>query len=92
MKKQSNPPPNFNKPPPPPAPPPMRKINEGVCIMKRDKPAIQITLNGNYEIEFVHQIEKEIDEAVNKLGFTRSGTSHYQERTEINYRQFGRAL
>ena len=92
MKKQSNPPPTYPKPPPPPAPPPIRKVNEGVCIVEEDRSAIQVVLNGDYKIEFVHQIEKEIDKAVNKLGFTRSGTSHYQDRTEINYRQFGRAL
>lgn len=82
MKKQSNPPP----------PPPKRVLSEDVYIMKSDKPTIQVILNGDYEIEFVHQIEKEIDKTINRLGFTRIGTSHYQERAEINYRQFGRAL
>lgn len=41
-----------------------------------------------FNIDFIHQIEQEIDKVLIPLGFSRTGT-HKGEEVTMNYRQFG---
>ena len=54
-------------------------------------PAIQITLNGDYHIDFIQALEKEFDKALNHNGFTRIETTKGDNTAEIKYRQFAYA-
>ena len=54
-------------------------------------PAIQITLNGDYHIDFIQALEKEFDKALTPNGFTRIGTTKGDNIAELEYRQFATA-
>lgn len=45
---------------------------------------------GEYTIEFIHQIEQEIDDAISSLGFARSTTNKTENGVELIYWQFAR--
>ena len=53
---------------------------------------IDIFINVPLDIRFVHQIEKEVDSAIGKLGFTRQCSTHLADGlTILGYRQFAKA-
>lgn len=53
---------------------------------------LTITLDTRYQVRTKHWLEKELDETMNKLGFTRTGSGSNEKRQfEIYYRQFAEA-
>lgn len=61
----------------------------------RDNKDIVISINhglDEYGIEFIHQIEEHIDEALGSLGFTRSTSSIASNYVQLVYYQFAAAL
>ena len=46
----------------------------------------------NCNIEFIQQIENDLDEVMTKNGFTRTTTSKKGNVVDFNYRQFGVCL
>ena len=55
-----------------------------------NKPVMTITLDGECNIDLIHQIEQIIDKALVPVGFARTETSE-GENAEIRYYQFGKA-
>ena len=53
---------------------------------------IEVSVNIPVDIRLVHQIEREVDDAVGKIGFVRCSTTHHGEGVVIGYRQFAKAL
>ena len=49
---------------------------------------IVIILDGRLDIKYIHQIEKEIDIAMTKVGFTRTNTSKEKNKIILNYKQY----
>ncbi len=65
-------------------PKPMAVGNQNDIVVR-----INHTTPEDYPIEFVQQIEKEIDKALSPLGFSRSKTGKLTDAVEMTYFQFG---
>lgn len=52
------------------------------------KSDLEVSVNIPADIRFIHQIEREIDDAICKLGFCRTCSSHFGNAVVIGYRQF----
>lgn len=53
---------------------------------------IVVTINHDYNIDFIQKIEDHIDDALAPLGFSRSTTHHEPNSCSLIYFQFGKAL
>lgn len=56
-----------------------------------DKPVMTITLDGECNIDLIHQIEQNLDKALVSVGFARTETNEGESVT-IRYYQFGKAM
>jgi hypothetical protein len=58
-------------------------------MSEKEEIGIKLGIDATPEtIDFIHHLEKVVDEALNKEGFTRKGTIKRKGYTVLNYRQF----